>query len=160
MIRSQKSTRRMVLLVFFAISGLLQARCCPPYCANPLTPTTLDQFLTEGSYDEIITGTTAIIEQGEDAQYYADALLYYGLAQMRMANVEEAAHYLDMAEQYSDQFTNGDYELGRLYQGKMIVSAQLGDLDAAIHYRDMAIQFAPELEEEILKDAREYGIGE
>lgn len=149
-----------IVILVLIFSGLTLAGCCPPNCPIPLLPTSWDESLTSGEYQTIIDETQGIIEQGEEAEFYADALLYRGMAELRTGNIEEASRYLDMAEQYSEKFTNGNYELGRLYQGKMIVSAVFGDIDLAMMFRDRAIEYAPDLRDEILKDAAEYGIPE
>ena len=151
------ASTKVSLSVTVPLVALVLSACCPPDC--PPGPTNLaaqwDQQYEEQKYDTVIEQTSQVIEKGESADYYAEARLYRGLAQLRLGQALEAARTdLDIAEQSVDQLTSVDKtrEQVLLYRGQMVVRARLGDIEAAQKYRDRAIEIAPEQKDDILKE--------
>lgn len=103
----------------------------------------------------MIEGASPVVEAGPEADYYAEANLYSGLAELgRSGDLEVALNYLSEAERLSNQLTTIDstYELTLLYRGLMVVYAKLGDIDAAGMYLELAIELSPDQQEEIRKE--------
>ena len=135
---------------------ILLVGCCPPNC--PPTPLMVDQWdnlYQEGAYENLLQETSLILEQGPDGEFFAEANLYAGLAELKLkGDPELALSYLDEAEKRSSELISLDqtYELTLLFRGKMVALVYLGDLKSARIYRQMAVDMSPELEDEINKE--------
>ena len=143
-------------LLLMLLTGLILAGCCPPNC--PVTPTVVQQWddaIQQGDYAQVLEEATKIIEQGPEAEFYAEANLYAGVAEVkREGDLDLALSYLDTAEALSDQLTTIDptYELTLLYRGKMVIFAKFGDIETATKYLELAVELSPELEAEIRQE--------
>ena len=122
---------------------------CPP--VTPAAPAWQSQ-IDAGENAEVIQDTTTVIEAGEEAPDYAQALLYRGVAKSRLGELKGARDDLASAQGLTGQMSEDEQTL--LFRTQMVVLAELGDNDGANQAFENALDVAPEE----LKDAirKEY----
>jgi tetratricopeptide (TPR) repeat protein len=139
------------------VGGIVLVSCCPPYC--PPTPEIWDNFYQEGNYKTVIEQASQVVEAGPETEFYAEAVLYLGLAELRRdgGDLEVTLDYLSEAERLVDDLTTIDakYERPLLYRGLMVTYAKLGDIDKAEMYLELAIEEVPAQREEILQEFKD-----
>jgi tetratricopeptide (TPR) repeat protein len=151
------------LLLAFGLGALLLGACCPPNCPpSPLIlPQTWNEMFEAGNCKDLLPETTAVIRSGPQAEYYAEALLYRGLANQCVGNLEAAIEDLSAAERLSDQLVSVDerLEMRLLLRGQMTARARLGVMqgdpgliEEAEKYRDGAVEMFPEARESIERE--------
>ena len=121
---------------------------CPSECSScdwclPATPAA--QYwasqIEAGNNAEVIQETTEVIQVGEDAPEYAQALLYRGIAEFNLGDLESARNDLASAQVLSDRMSE-DEQL-RLFRTHMVVLAKLGDKTGAEQAFQNALALAP-----------------
>lgn len=143
-----------ICTILAVIVAVMAPGCCPPNCPPTVIAPPVggwNDLLEKGEYGALIEATSAA-SKNRDGDYYAEANLYNGLAQLgRGEDLKAALERLDTAEQLSADLATLDptVELTLLYRGKMVVHARLGDPEAARKYLALAIQTSPGLEQEI-----------
>lgn len=144
----------VVSIMFFSV---LLSACCPPYCPIsepylPLQPEEWDEYYQSENYDALYDGASSIVDEGEASEYYAEALLYSGLAELnRGGDVEVALDHFNEAEERIEQLESLDlqYEITLLYRGQMRAYGIIGDFEMSEIYLEKATGVSPELEDEI-----------
>jgi len=153
-----RSGARLALITVLVFAGVLAGACdrCPPNCLTPVHFWLAS--LEQGSYATVTEETTKVIDEGEQAEFYAEARLYRGLAQLR-ADKDPGSALADLriAEELIDRLKTIDptREQVLLYRGLMVALARLGQIDEAAGYRDQAVELAPEQQEAIFKEFEE-----
>lgn len=160
-----RSSFLQFMIVFLLLAGLVVTVNCgegpggttvvpvtPPPAPSPVV---WQMDLDQGQYDRVIEGTSQVIAEGEGAEYYAEARLYRGLAELaRGGDLRAVEADLDTAEKLIHELTTVDktQEQALLLRGQMTIRARLGDIGAAENYRDQAIELAPDQREAILEE--------
>lgn len=105
-----------------------------------------DLLVNQKNYDQIIQGTTEVINAGEEAEYYTEARLYRGLAELaRGSDPQVAQADLDIAERFKDQLVTVDptQEQALLSRSLMIIHTLQGQIEEAERYKAQAIELTP-----------------
>ena len=153
-----KQKRLLVALCGLLFGVLFLAGCCccyvngvcPPNCncckeCPPSTPQAAPvdwaNQIDVGENAAVIEETTEIILAGEEQPLYAQALLYRGVAEFNLDNLESASDDLASAQVLSDRLSN-DEQL-QLFRTQMVVLAKLGDQNGAEQAFQNALAIAP-----------------
>jgi tetratricopeptide (TPR) repeat protein len=154
-----KQKRLLVAMFGLLFSALFLVGCCccyeidgtcPPECSCckvcvPATPAPAAPYwanqIDAGNNAEVIQETTEVIQAGEEAPQYAQALLYRGVAEFNLGDLESAQDDLASAQDLSDRMSK-DEQL-RLFRTQMMVLAKLGDKTGAEQAFQKALTLAP-----------------
>lgn len=152
-----------------ALSVLLLSGCqcgdpplppCPPSPTNAVAQWRDD--LKAGDSEQVLASTTETIDAGEEAEFYAEAFLFRGVAQLVLGENDASLEDLLQAEERQDQLITIDAagETLLLYRALMVVYARLDDMDTAGMYQGMALELAPDMESVIQRelDAQELDL--
>ena len=127
------------------VNGICPENCsCCKECVPVPTPPAPSEWATKiesGNNAEVIEETTEIIQAGENEPLYGQALLYRGIAEFNLGNLESAREDLARAQELTDRLLTE--EQLDLFRTQMVVLAKLGDRDGAEQAYQNALAIAP-----------------
>jgi tetratricopeptide (TPR) repeat protein len=141
-------------------SGCSYCQVCPPVTPMPSPPVVTPDLaipdwanqLEAGKNAEVVKETTEVIQAGKDTPQYTQALLYRGMAEFNLGDLESARNDLASAQELSGQMSND--EQFRLFRTQMVVLVKLGDQTGAEQAFQKALAIAPADQQDALR--KEY----